>query len=379
MLDFRILKESKKSRARLGFLKTIHGEIETPTLVPVATQASIKALDTLRLLKETKTKILICNTFHIHLKPGEDIIKKAGGLYNFMNFKGILMTDSGGYQVFSLGFGKDLNIGKISNKKTNFKIKEGSQPNKIKITKEGVYFNSPLDGKKIFLGPKDSIKIQEKLGADIIFAFDECPPPFASKKYIKESLERTHNWAKICLKEKRSNQALFGIIQGGKYKDLRKESANFIASLDFDGFGIGGEFGKDKKEMKTILDFTLSFLPKEKPRHLLGIGSLEDIKIIIQSGIDTFDCTIPTHFARHGIVFGSFGKINLRKKEFLKDKKPLDPKCDCNVCKNYKRNYLSHLIRANEIAGISLLTIHNLYFFNSFLEKQRKLIKEGKI
>jgi len=378
MIEFKILKKSKKSQARLGFLKTENGEIETPTLVPVATQAVVKTL-TSEEVEKTKSQILICNTFHLHLKPGEEIIKKAGGVHQFMNWHKPLMTDSGGYQVFSLGFGFDFQLGKFSkNPKEEIKIGKNSQPKKIKITKEGVFFTSPLDGQKLFLGPKESIRIQEKLGADIIFAFDECPAPFSSYEYLKESLERTHYWAEICLKEKKSGQSLFGIIQGGKYKNLRIESAKFIANLDFDGFGIGGEFGKNKKEMEKILRWTIKELPDNKPRHLLGVGSLEDLKIIIQSGVDTFDCTIPTHYARRGIAFGSFGKIDLRKKKFLKEKTPLDPKCDCYTCQNYKRNYLSHLIRAKEITGLKLLTFHNLYFFNKLIEKIRQEIKEGK-
>jgi len=371
MIKFKIVKKSKKSKARLGILETRHGVIETPCLVPVATQATVKSLNSEE-VRETKTQILICNTLHLHLKPGEKIIEKAGGLHQFMNWKGPLMTDSGSFQVFSLGFGKDFQIGKIVKEKISPEINLNQKPKFLKITKEGVYFSSFVDGKKIFLGPKESIKIQEKLGADIIFAFDECTSPNASFEYVKKSLERTHYWAKICLKTKKTDQALFGIVQGGRFKTLRKESAKIIGSLPFDGFGIGGEFGHNKKNMLQMLDWVIKELPPEKPRHLLGIGYLEDIPKIIKKGIDLFDCTVPTQYARRGIAFTSLGKLDLRKSKFLKDKEPLDKKCSCFVCQNYKKNYLCHLFRAKEITAFRLLTFHNLYFFNTFVEKIRK-------
>lgn len=380
-MEFRILKTSKKSLARIGILKTAHGEIETPSLVPVATLGAIKTLD-FQEVEKTKTQIIICNTFHLHLKPGETIIKKAGGLHQFIGWKKPIMTDSGGFQVFSLGFGLDFKVGKIAKyfpEKNEFLISKNSQPKNIKITKEGVIFRSPIDGKEIFLGPRESMKIQKKLGADIIFAFDECTPPFSSFEYAKESLERTHYWAKICEKEKPLNQALFGIIQGSRFKRLREESAKFISSLNFDGFGIGGDLGRTKNEMIKILEWVVPILPKEKPRHLLGIGRLEDILPIIQRGIDLFDCTVPTHYGRHGVAFTSEGKLNLKKSKFLIDKNPLDKKCHCFVCQNYKRNYISHLIRSDEITGKKLLSFHNLYFFNNFVEEIRKKIKMGKI
>lgn len=377
-MEFKTLKKSKISKARIGFLKTPHGTVETPCLVSVATQAVIKTL-TSEEVKETKTEILIANTFHLHLKPGEGTISKAGGLHQFMNWKGPLMTDSGGFQVFSLGFGRDYGVGKIMKEKYSSNIKMGQQPKLLKITQDGVVFTSPFDGRKIFLGPKESIKIQEDLGADIIFAFDECTPPIANYEYTKNSLLRTHKWAKICLKSKKSKQAIFGIVQGGKYKDLRTESAKFIGKLPFDGFGIGGEFGDNKKIMTEMLKRVITELPPEKPRHLLGIGYLEDIPKIIKAGIDTFDCIVPTHYARHGSAFASEGKIDLSQSKFLKDKNSLDKKCDCQVCQNYRRNYICHLLRAGEITGLRLLTFHNLYFFNDFVEKIREKIKNGKI
>jgi len=362
-------------------LKTEHGVIETPCLVPVATQAVIKTL-TSEEVRESKSRILICNTYHLHLKPGEDLVKSAGGLHKFMNWPGPLMTDSGGFQVFSLGFGKDYGIGKIlKQQRTNDRISPGQQPKLLKITQDGVYFRSFLDGSKIFLGPGESIKIQEKLGADIIFAFDECTSPIANYQYTKKSLEKTHKWAVRCLavKNNKSGQSLFGIVQGGRFKDLRVESAKFIGSLDFDGFGIGGEFGDNKKKMLTMLNWVTRELPEEKPRHLLGIGYLEDIPGIIERGVDLFDCNVPTHYARRGIAFISAGRLDLAKAKFLRDKRPLDEKCSCFVCRNYKRNYICHLIKAKEITALRLLTFHNLYFFNSFVEKIRKGIKNGKL
>ncbi len=381
MINFKLIKKSKKSRARIGYLKTGNGIVETPAFVPVATQGTIKTLDN-KETEKTGSQILISNTFHLHLKPGENIIKSNNGLHKFINWKKPLMTDSGGFQVFSLGFGLDLGLGKIlkkSQEKNNKVVNDGQQPSSIKIKENGVIFRSPVNGEKLFLGPKESIQIQEKLGADIIFAFDECTPPLVSYKYAKESLFRTNKWAEICLKEKKSNQALFGIIQGSRFKNLRKKSAQFINSLDFDGFGIGGDLGHNKKTTLDILDWTIPLLDEKKPRHLLGIGKLEDIENIIKKGIDLFDCTIPTHYARRGVAFTNNGKLNLKKTSYLKIKKPLDKKCSCYVCKNYKINYICHLLKAKEITALKLLTFHNLYFFNMFVKKIREDIKNNKI
>jgi len=377
-MDFKILKKSKRSKARLGILKTSHGEIETPSFVPVATQAVVKTL-TSEEAKAAGCQILISNTFHLHLKPGEKLVKAGGSIHKFMNWDRPLMTDSGGFQVFSLGFGKDLGIGKILKTKGLEKVLLGQQPQNIKITDNGVWFRSPVNGEKLFIGPKESIKIQEALGADIIFAFDECTPPNANYEYTKKSLEKTHRWATECLKNKKSQQALFGIVQGGKFKDLRIESAKFIANLPFDGFGIGGEFGDSKNLMIKMIDWVIKELSENKPRHLLGIGHPEDILKIIKSGIDTFDCVMPTHYARHGVAFTEKGRLNMNKSAFLKDKNPLDKKCGCDVCQNYSRNYITHLLKAKEITALRLLTFHNLYFFNSLVEKIREKIKRGEI
>jgi queuine tRNA-ribosyltransferase/7-cyano-7-deazaguanine tRNA-ribosyltransferase len=249
----------------------------------------------------------------------------------------------------------------------------------VKITDDGVAFTSPIDGAKVFLGPKESIEIQQKLGADIIFAFDEATSPVADDAYTEKSLERTHRWAKQSLDAKTSDQALYGIVQGGKFKNLRKASAQFIGSLPFDGFGIGGEYGDDKSKMVDIITASLDELAAEKPRHLLGIGHLEDIPEIIKAGIDTFDCIVPTHYARHGTAFVSpvGTRLDLQQSRYLTDQSPLDPTCPCPVCSTYKRSYISHLVRAREITGLKLLTLHNLYFFNNYISSLRDRIRSG--
>ncbi|MFH1990410.1 MAG: tRNA guanosine(34) transglycosylase Tgt [Patescibacteria group bacterium] len=390
-MKFEIQKKSKKSGARLGILKTSHGLVETPALVPVATQAVVKTL-TSEEAKEAKCQILIANTFHLHLRSGEKIVKASGGLHQFMNWDRPLMTDSGGFQVFSLGFGHDLGVGKVMSFFPGPKgaiINKNDQPKKVRITSQGVFFKSPRTGEELFIGPKESIKIQEALGADIIFAFDECTPPFSTYDYVKKAVKRTHDWAKICVnvhgrthsspRLRRARQALFGIVQGSKFEDLRNESAKFINSLDFDGFGVGGDLGETKKNMAKILSWIVPNLDEKKPRHMLGIGRLDDMENIIKSGIDLFDCTIPTHYGRRGIAFINGDKLDFNKSVFLKDKKPLDSKCGCSVCQNYKRNYIAHLVKAKEITAMRLLTFHNLYFFNTYVETLRQKIKNNRI
>ncbi len=378
MIRFSVTEQSKKSRARLGRLTTPHGVVQTPAMVPVATQAVIKTM-TAEDVAQTKTQLLIANTFHLHLKPGERVVKKNGGLHKFMNWPKPLMTDSAGFQVFSLGFGRDLGLGKTMKWDSGKKVSHGAQPNNLTMTERGVWFRSPLDGRKLFIGPKESIAIQEALGADIILAFDECPPPVATKKYLRESIERTHRWAAACLKAHKSKQALFGIVQGGKYKDLRRHSAEVIGAMPFDGFAIGGEFGTDKKIMSTMVGWVNDVLPPAKPRHLLGIGHPEDIPHIIKAGVDTFDCIAPTHYARHGTAFTSRGRIDLTKIIFLNDKKPIDPTCGCATCKNYSRSYITHLFRAKELTAMRLVTFHNIWYFHTLVERYRELIKQGRL
>lgn len=378
MFKFRITKKSKKSRARLGVLKTSHGEVETPCLVTVATQGTVKAL-THSQAKDSGASLLISNTYHLHLRPGEDVVKKMGGLHKFANWKGPIMTDSGGFQVFSLGFGRDFGMGKIlkEKEKSGRTIGTKSKPSFLKISEEGVHFTSHIDGSKLFIGPKESMAIQSKLGADIIFAFDECTSPIADRDYTKNAMERTHRWAKICLDTYDKKQALYGVVQGGKFADLRQASSAFMASQKFQGFGIGGEFGDDKATMSKMLAVTIKELPDAKPRHLLGIGHPEDIERIIKEGVDTFDCTAPTHYARHGTAFVSNGRIDINKSAFKTDKKPLDPKCKCFVCKNHTRAYLHHLYKAHEMSAGTLLTMHNLHYFHGLVAAARLKIKKG--
>jgi queuine tRNA-ribosyltransferase/7-cyano-7-deazaguanine tRNA-ribosyltransferase len=411
MIDFTILKKSRRSQARLGLLETPHGTVETPSLVGVATNATIKALRSDEVLA-TGTQMLISNTYHLHIAAaggssrsggGEKIIKSAGGLNKFMNWPRPTMTDSGGFQVFSLGFGRDLGVGKVAARlaagakhlesKLEKAIDKGHQPSTVKINDDGVRFRSPLTGEELFLGPRESVGIQEKIGADIIFAFDECTPPRVTREYMRAALDRTHRWARECIAARRTDQALYGIVQGSIYKDLRQESARFISKLGgkgrggrdggFTGFGIGGDLGDalgtSKITTRQVLEWVLPLLDEKKPRHLLGIGKIEDIETIIRAGVDTFDCTVPTHYARRGIAFTSTGPVDCNKAKLLKENAPLDAKCDCLVCVVYRRNYIAHLMRAHEITGAALLTFHNLYFFNAYIARLREKIKKGLI
>lgn len=399
-MEFRILKKSRTSRARRGIIKTPHGEIETPAFIPVATQATVKGL-TNDQLKAIGVQAVLCNAYHLYLRPGELLIKKIGGLHKFMDWDSPIFTDSGGFQVFSLGFGIEHGVGKIANifngdnshirKKFVFRsqIDEGETEHALpykadkftRITDEGVEFRSHLDGSKHFLTPEKSIKIQENLGADIIFSFDECTSPLAGYEYTKKSLERTHRWAIRSLKSHchGHRQSLFGIIQGGEYKDLRIKSAQFINSLDFDGFGIGGSFGKSygdsKQNMRRVLDWTIPLLDENKPRHLLGIGEIDDIYKSVKQGIDTFDCVIPTRLGRNGVALIKNGRINIKAGRYLKDRLPIEKNCECYTCLNFKRFYISHLFRANEMLGPILTTIHNLYFMEKIMREIREQIK----
>ncbi|HWO07512.1 MAG TPA: tRNA guanosine(34) transglycosylase Tgt [Candidatus Paceibacterota bacterium] len=379
MFTFKILKQSKRSRARLGVIRTPHGEIETPAFVPVATRGTVRTLDSDE-VANTGSQVLICNTFHLHIAPGEKVIKKAGGLHRYMHWGGPLMTDSGGFQVYSLGFGSDHGIGKVLKDEQEKILKEGSQPHAVKITDDGVFFRSPIDGTQLFFSPKESVRIQEALGADIIFAFDECPSPLADEAYMRTSLEKTHRWAAESLRARKNagKQAMYGIVQGGVFASLRLESARVIGGMDFEGFGFGGEFGYDKRTMKKVIAQVTDELPAYKPRHILGIGHPEDFAIIASAGGDTFDCIAPTHYARRGIVFTSKGRIDVRRARYEKDVHvPLDRSCRCDVCKNYSRGYVASLIRAKELSGMKLATYHNLHYFNTLASTIRKRIKNG--
>ncbi|MBW2980619.1 tRNA guanosine(34) transglycosylase Tgt [Candidatus Woesearchaeota archaeon] len=378
----------KSGKARTGIIYTPHGKIETPEFIPVATLATVRALSQGD-MHSLNAQALLANTYHLHLRPGEDLIKKFKGLHGFMNWDKPIVTDSGGFQAFSLGFGMEHNIGKIAYfpEEQNYGKKKPRYDKWAKVDAQGVTFRNPILGNKIRLTPKKSMEIQNKLGADIIFAFDECTSPLSDKKYNKEALERTHKWAEECLRyHKNKKQALFGIVQGSYFKDLRLKSAKFIGKLDFPGFGIGGSLGKNKDDMHKILEWVIPLLPENKPRHLLGIGAVEDLFNSIERGIDMFDCVGPTRSARRGHVYvkpklGNMKnkfRINLQNSRFAADKKPIDPECDCPVCKNYSRAYLRHLFVNKEIAYARLASYHNEYFILNLVKEIRNSIKQGK-
>ncbi len=387
--SFKITHQEKNTSARLGIITTPHGSFHTPAFIPVATTASIRALD-FQDLKNLGAEIVLANTYHLHLRPGEKIIKKLGGLHKFMGWDGPIVTDSGGFQVFSLGFGVEHNIGKIGwfPKEDNREPDTPKEKKFASIDDEGVSFTDPMTGKKIILNPKLSMQIQSDLGADIIFAFDECTSPLHDEEYTKNSLERTHRWAKESLKHYNKKQALFGIVQGGLFKNLRQESARFIGSLSFAGFGIGGPLGGSKKDMENILNWTIPLLPKNKPVHMLGIGAVEDLFNCVEKGADMFDCAAPTKWARRGHLYISpkaGGKkrnkfrIHIDNAKFLEDKDPIDKACKCFTCKNHSRAYLHHLFRAKEISFFRLASLHNLHFISHLMESIREAIRGNKL
>ena len=343
---------SRLGKARAGVLNTPHGDIETPVFMPVGTQATVKAVTPAQ-MEEIGVQILLANTYHLFLRPGADLVAEMGGLHQFMNWKGAILTDSGGFQVFSLG---DLR----------------------KITEDGVTFKSHLDGSIHQFTPELAVQIQEKLGADIIMAFDECPEP-TNRKNNEKALERTHQWAERCLKAKtRSDQALFGIIQGGIFPDLRQKSAEFISSLDFPGYAIGGlSVGESKTQMLQILDLVDDFLPKEKPRYLMGVGTPEDLIEGVRRGIDMFDCVLPTRLARHQAAQTLHGRINLMNAEHAHNPNPIDTECQCYTCSHFSRAYLRHLIMAKEMLAATLISIHNIFTLVELLRCLRQSILEN--
>ncbi|MEK7200756.1 MAG: tRNA guanosine(34) transglycosylase Tgt [Patescibacteria group bacterium] len=383
---FKIEGKIKNSLGRAGVLATSHGEIQTPAFVTVGTKATVKSL-TPEQIKETGSQVVLANTYHLYLEPGEKIIKKAGGLHNFMNWQGPIMTDSGGFQAFSLGvaYGNKLSkfIGAESPAQKEIdEAYDEEKEKKAKITEDGVEFRSIIDGSKHFFTPEKSIQIQKDLGADIIFAFDECTSPHASKEYLQKAMERTHRWAQRCLIEnsklKIENsklQTLFGIVQGGRYEDLRKESAKFIGSINFAGFGIGGSFIKE--DMATAVRWVNEILPEEKPRHLLGVGEPVDLILGVENGCDTFDCVSATRMARNGTLYTSKGKINILNAKHKNDLKPVEENCKCYTCQNYTSAYVSHLFRSKEMLASTLASIHNLYFLNHFMSQIRQSILDG--
>lgn len=382
-LSFDIEKEIPGELGRVGTIHTPHGDIKTPAFVAVGTKGTVKSL-TPEQIRETGVQTIIANTYHLYLEPGDEAVKNMGGLHKAMNWQGPLMTDSGGFQVFSLGaaYG-NKGLGKISNKKTDElllpEVNDVEMPKIARIDPNGVMFRSHSDGSAHYFTPEKSIDIQHNLGADIIFAFDECTSPHEPLHYQKEALERTHRWAKRSLdyhksKPNAETQALFGIVQGGRDEALRKESAEYIGSLDFDGFGIGGSF--EKEDMAKAVQWCNGILPKEKPRHLLGIGEPEDLFMAVENGCDLFDCVSPTRVARNGMVYTKHGRINLFNKEFRDDLKPLD-ECGCYTCKNFSRSYIAHLFHAKEILGATLASIHNIYFLVHMVDGMREAIIKG--
>ncbi len=346
-VTYELIHECKQTGARRGVIHTPHGDIQTPVFMPVGTQATVKSMTPEELKKMVGAQIILSNTYHLYLRPGQDIVKEAGGLHNFMKWDRPILTDSGGFQVFSLGALRT-------------------------ISEEGVEFKSHLDGSKHFFSPESVMKIEEDLGADIIMAFDECVEYPATYEYTKQSMERTTRWAKRC-KEAHTTvekQALFGIIQGGFYKDLRKKSAEDLVSLDLPGYAIGGiSVGEPKEEFLDILNYTTPLMPKDKPRYLMGVGTPDYLIEAVLSGIDMCDCVLPTRIARNGTALTSRGKVVVRNATYERDWNPLDDNCDCYTCKNYTRAYIRHLIKANEILGVRLLSIHNLKFLTNLMER----------
>jgi len=351
-----IIKEDSRTRARLGKLHTPHGIVDTPVFMPVGTQATVKTM-TPEEVWDGGARIILSNTYHLFLRPGPELIRAAGGLHKFMHWNGAILTDSGGFQVFSLG---DLR----------------------KIREEGVEFRSHLDGSLRFLSPEIATEVQMALGSDIVMAFDECAPYPASYAYVKDSLQRTTRWAKRCRDTLTTtdHQSLFGIVQGGVYEDLRRESAQAITDLDLPGYAVGGlSVGEPKEVMYEVLDYTVPLLPRERPRYLMGVGSPDALIEGVMRGIDMFDCVLPTRIARNGTAMTRFGKVVIRNAEHASDFSPIDPTCDCYACRHYSRAYIRHLLKAEEILGLRLMTIHNLRFLQNMMQEIRTAIAEERL
>ncbi|MCI6821867.1 MAG: tRNA guanosine(34) transglycosylase Tgt [Clostridiales bacterium] len=354
-VTYELIKTDPRTKARRGRVTTPHGTIETPVFMPVGTAATVKAMRPEQ-VEETGAEIILSNTYHLYLRPGHEIVREAGGLHRFMNWNKSILTDSGGFQVFSLGAMR-------------------------KISEEGVQFRSHIDGSKHMLTPEKSMEIQNALGSDIIMAFDECAPYPADRQYVKDSLERTTRWLKRC-KDYHKNtekQSLFGIMQGGMYADLRKQSAEEIVELDLPGYAIGGlSVGEPKPLMYEMLDGCVDYLPKEKPRDLMGVGSPDCLFEGVERGIDMFDCVLPTRIARHGMAMTSVGRVNIKNAKYERDFTALDPNCDCYTCRNYSRAYLRHLFKADEILSSMLMTNHNIHFLVNTMKNIRKSIEEDR-
>lgn len=379
---FTITHKDTKSLARTGVLYTEHGSIETPEFMPVGTQATVKSLDSSDLV-DIDAQIILGNTYHLHLRPGEDLIVDFQGLHKFMNWSRPILTDSGGFQVFSLA---NKSAGKSE-------IEDSNQGKLVNIDDEGVTFTSHIDGSKHRFTPEEAIQIQHKIGADIIMAFDECTPDTAEDKYVKEAMNRTHAWAKRCITEHKKNityhgyrQFLFGIVQGANNQKMREESARVISAMDFDGIAIGGEsIGYNMAATKNILDWVNPIIPQDKPHYTMGVGfSPMDLFDVVERGVDMFDCVAPTRIARNGTLFmksaGAKNKyrININNAQFRTDKKPIDPDCNCSTCVNYSRAYIHHLFDTKELLAYKLATVHNLHFFLNLMKKIRLAIKENR-
>ena len=354
-LKYELLHVDKKTGARRGRITTPHGVIETPVFMPVGTQATVKAMKP-EDVERKGAKIILAKTYHLMLRPGSDIVREAGGLHQFMNWNKPILTDCGGFQVFSLGHMR-------------------------KITEEGALFASHIDGSRHMLSPEKSIEVQNDLGADIIMAFDECAPPDASYAYIEKSQAMTTRWLHRCIEAHKypERQALFGIMQGGFYKDLREKSAQAIVDMDLPGYAIGGiSVGETKEEYIGVLEYAPKLLPENKPRYVMGIGTPDYIFEAVEHGVDMFDCVEPTRIARHGMAMTSTGRISIKNAKFERDFTPLDPECDCYTCRNYTRAYLRHLFKAGETMSHMLLTEHNLRFLSHLSEEIRRSIEEDR-
>jgi len=354
-ISFTVTRKDKTCRARLGLLQTPHGTVETPIFMPVGTQATVKTM-TPEEVSEAGGRMILSNTYHLYLRPGHELIREAGGLHRFMHWDGPILTDSGGFQVFSLG------------------------PLR-KVSEDGVTFRSHIDGSEHFFSPEKAMEVQMALGSDIAMAFDECAPYPCSREYAVAALERTTRWARRSLAvHRREDQGVFGIVQGGVFPDLRERSAGELVELDFPGYAIGGlSVGEPKELMCEILDHTVPLLPEEKPRYLMGVGSPDYLVEGVARGVDMFDCVLPTRIARNGAVLTRRGKLVVRNAEYARDFTPLDPDCDCYTCRHYSRAYIRHLIKAGEVLGIRLTTIHNLRFVLRLMEEIREAIKRRNI
>ena len=380
-IRFSLKNGARNSRARAGVLHTPHGAIETPSFVTVGTLASVRTL-TPEDIRAVGSQVVLANTYHLYLEGRHEVIEKAGGLAKFMNWNGPTMTDSGGFQVFSMGFGSDHGVGKMvsyfpgAELSSDLTRAEQESPKNLKITEEGVRFRSPRDGSALELSPEISVAVQEKIGADMFFAFDECTSPLSSYEYTKNAVDRTTRWAKRCIDAKtRDDQAMFGVIQGGVWEDLRKQSTKEIAALPFEGFGLGGPPGSTKDEIKHVVTWMTEGLPEEKPRHLLGMGTPKEILHAIKSGVDLFDCVTPTREGRTGSIYTNRGRINIKASRFREDFSPLTEDCSCYACASFTKAYIHHLFRTGELLAKRLASFHNLFFINHLVARAREAIQ----